>query len=111
MIPAFDGDAAIEDVEQHRRRIARLIEIPRRNERRNPSSWTSGERKEPFRMLREQIERDARLAARVIHARSRDQRGKVAVSLPRLGEQYEMVGLPRWFVVCASPRCARLSAF
>ena len=70
MVPALDGDAAVEDVDERGRRLARRVVLPARGEPRHPPARRTGEREEPARVPRESLERDARDAARMVEARS-----------------------------------------
>ena len=90
MIPAFEGDTALEHVHQHRRRRARRVTLAAGEELRHPACRRAGECEEAGGVLRERVERHAGQAARMIHARARDEGAEVAVSVAVLGEQHDM---------------------
>ena len=87
MIPALDGDAAPKNVEQRGRCLARPVGITALGQRSHPATRTTGERKQSCRVRCELVERHARRAARCIASCEGDERGEVAVSLARFGEQ------------------------
>ena len=91
MVPALDGDAPVEDVEQGSGGIARAVNVSDGGERRHPAARTTGEREQPAAVTGECIEIDAWLAARSLHARERHERGEIAVAFARLGEQDEVM--------------------
>ena len=91
MVPAFNGNAAVEDVEQQRGRFARRVHVAGGRERGDPAARTSRERKQPVGVACERVEIDARLATRVVHAPERDERGEIAVAGPILGEKNDVM--------------------
>ncbi len=90
VVPALHGDAPVEDVEQRRERLARPIAILRGEPARHPPARTPREREQPLGVAREELERHARISARMIHARAGEEGGEIAVPGPGLGEEGEV---------------------
>ncbi len=97
VVPAFDGDAAAEDVDERGGGLARLVLEPARDEPRHPAARAAREREQSARMLREHVERHRRLTARPLHARLGDEHGQIPVALAILGEQHQVCGARHFY--------------
>jgi len=110
VVPTLDRDAPTEGVGERSSRLARRAcgDVRRKppvgaegEESRHPAARASAQCEQPVGVRRELVERDARLAARMIEARPRDQRAEMAPSLPRLREADEMGAEARDLVLAA----------
>ncbi len=110
VVPAFDRDAPTEGVGERPSRLARRAcgDVRRKppvgaegEESRHPAARASAQGEQPVCVRRELVERDARLAARMVETRPRDQCAEMAPSLPRLREADEMGAETRDLVLAA----------
>ena len=91
VIPALDGEAAIEDVVQPRGGLARAGCIAANEPARHEPARAAGQREQSLRVRGDGVERERGRPRAAVHARARDQRREIAVARAILGEEHEMV--------------------
>ncbi|HEX6943005.1 MAG TPA: hypothetical protein VF128_08745 [Gemmatimonadaceae bacterium] len=93
VVPALDGQAPVEQVEEGGDGVAGPVGVSGRQAPRHPPRRAAGEREEAARVAGQRVERDGRVAARGVHAGAGDEGAQVSVPLARLGQHDEVGAL------------------
>ena len=90
VIPALDGQASVEEIEQRGHGFAGAVRIPGGEPLWHPAGRATGEREEAASMAGQGVERDGGISTRRVHAPPRDERAQVSIAFARLGQDDEV---------------------
>ena len=90
VVPAFDGQAAVEQVEERGHRLRGALGVASGQAPRHPAGGAPAEREQAAGVAGQRIERDGRVPARRVHAGAGDEGAQVPVPFARLGQHDEV---------------------